>query len=212
MSESKNSSKWYERGILKPMGSIATGLMSIAGKCTSRFGRGLGTVGNAPGSTTGTLDEAVKGAEIGIGGIVSNLAAPINVMRTKQPFLSKTKEAAGEIVHSTIAGTAKSVALTLGDPFFAVAGVDWGRNKEGKIRPSRRAKRGILGLAIDDVLKGGLRTGTFFTGLDTPDPGEEVAAADKAAQERLERKRSWLLPRYLKKRLKGKGEKGGKQD
>jgi len=57
-----------------------------------------------------------------------------------------------------------------------------------------------------------LRTGTFFTGLDTPDPGEEVAAADKAAQERLERKRSWLLPRYLKKRLKGKGEKGGKQD
>lgn len=194
--ESAPSGRWYERGVLNPAGNLASGLTSIAGKCFNRFGRGLGTMSTAPEATTSTLDEALKVGMMGARNAIANVLAPFGVMRSDKAFLDKTKEAIKEIWHSSIKGTAKSAVMTIGDPMLTLAGVDIKKNAKGNIRPSYRKNRGVLGL-LDRVALGGLRTATFFTGIDTPDPQQELIDADKEAADRLQRRHDWTKPNYL---------------
>jgi len=195
--ESPSGGKWYEKGILKPMGTIASGITSIAGKCWNRFERGVSTISAAPEVGTGTLHEALQVGMMGTRNAVANIFAPIGVMsQSDEAFLSKSRQAVGEIWHSSVQGTAKSVALAVVDPLMTLAGLDFGR-------PILRRNRGILG-AIGRLGGGVLRAGTFWTGLETPDPNEEAIAAEQAYVERLKRRQGWTMPYYLRKSADGK--------
>ncbi len=197
--------KWYQKGILSPMGSIASGIASIGGKCLQRFGRGALTTMHTPGAVTGTFDEITQSEEITLSNVGANLAAPITVLEKSQKgFKDKIAEALGEVWHSTIKTTPKALFASIASPLGTFLGADIKRNKEGKLRPAWRSKRGVSGMASRAVF-GAAIMGTFWTGLEAQDPNQHSIAAQRDQAERMDRLDNWTKPRYLK------GSKDGKK-
>lgn len=184
--------KWFGDKILKPMGNVGSAIMGLAGRTTKRVEAGSETaVVDSSGAIENTLNEATEATLLGFRGIMRNILAPITVLDSDKSFKEKTKSIFSELWHSTIKGTAKSLAVGIGDPILTTAGVDVSKDTFLK----RRKGRGILGLA--GKLLGG--TGRILSGpfvKETPDPAKEAAAEKKEQHERMEARRKWIMPKH----------------